>query len=294
MISTELLNIAESDLEASRVLYENKLYPQAIFYFQQSVEKANKSLALVTKHVTEKELSGNIRHEAIKIHEKAVKRQKAKYEQFNEHLKLIPELGEIEFLENFNNKREIRQFDFSLSYIDEIRHYKNKLIHMSSWDIRRFLKEMEKGKNDVKKEMQKLSNFRMNDKKLKKMNQNFIELYNVSIKYNPLYAEELKNDFDKLDSKNIEKYIEKYIKNYFGLTYLGMSLSISLYCLAIITLPHVSITRYPENNMTPLKIYTPKLPIVKKLPELIDVHNNALNEFKILNKKIREINAPIH
>lgn len=48
-MSTERLNIAKSDLEASRVLYENQLYPQAIFYFQQNVEKANKSLALVIK-----------------------------------------------------------------------------------------------------------------------------------------------------------------------------------------------------------------------------------------------------
>jgi len=167
MMSTELLNIAKSDLEASRVLYENQLYPQAIFYFQQSVEKANKSLALVTKQVTEKELYRNIGHEAIKIHEKAIKRQKDKYEQFNDHLKLFPELREVGFIENFNIKREIRQFDFFLSYINKIRHDKNKLIHMSSWDISRLLKEMEKGKNDIQKEMQNLSKFRMNDENLK-------------------------------------------------------------------------------------------------------------------------------
>lgn len=289
-MSTELLNIAKSDLEASRVLYENQLYPQAIFYFQQSVEKANKSLALVTKQVTEKELYRNIGHEAIKIHEKAIKRQKDKYEQFNDHLKLFPELREVGFIKNFNIKREIRQFDFFLSYINKIRHDKNKLIHMSSWDISRLLKEMEKGKNDIQKEMQNLSKFRMNDENLKQTNKNFFNLYNVALKYNPIYAEELKNDFEKLDSKKLEKYI----KNYYGLTYLGMSLSISLYCLAIITIPHVSITRYPENDKTPLKIYTQRLPIVKKLPELINVHKNALNEFKILNKKLKEINNPIH
>ena len=290
MISTELLNIAKSDLKASRVLYENQLYPQAIFYFQQSVEKANKSLALVTKQVNEKELHRNIGHKAIKIHEKAIKRQKEKYEQFNEHLKLIPELREIGFLENFDNKREIRQFDFFLSYIDEIKHDKNKLIYLSSWDIRRLLKEMEQSKNYLEKERRSLSKFEMNDRTLKKMNRNFFELYNIALNYNPVYAEELKNDFEKLDSKNIEKFV----KNYFDLNYRGMSLSISMYYLAIITLPHVSITRYPENDLTPLKIYTLKLPIVKKLPELIAVHNNALSEFKILNKKSKEINSSIH
>lgn len=290
MMSKELFNIAESDLEASRVLYENQLYPQAIFYFQQSVEKANKSFALVTKQVTEKELYRTIGHEAIKIHERAIKRQKDKYEQFNEHLKQFPELKDMGFLENFNNKREIRQFDFLLSYINEIRLDKNKVIHISSRDIRRLLKEMERGKKDIEKEMQILSKFRINDKTLKKMNYNFTELYNIALKYNPVYAEELKNDFKKLESINLEKFI----KNYFGLIYLGISLSLSLYYLAIITLPHVSITRYPENDKTPLKIYTQRLPIVKKLPELTSVHCNALNEFKILNKKIKKLNTQTH
>lgn len=289
-MKAELLDIAKSDLKASRVLYENRLYPQAVFYFQQSVEKANKSLALVTKLVTEKELYRNIGHQAIKIHEKAIKRQKDKYEQFNDHLTLFSELRELEIFEGFNVKREIRQFDLFLSYIDEIRHDNNKLIHMSSWDIRRFLKEMKNTKKDIEKEMQNISKFRMNDKSRKKMRQNFSELYNVALKYNPIYAEELKNDFEKLDSKELESYI----KNYYRLTYLGMSISTSLYYLAIITLPHVSVTRYPENGKTPLEIYTQKLPIVKKLPELCDVHNDALNEFKILNKKLEEINASLH
>ena len=35
----ELLKIAEKDLHASQVLYDNGLYSQAVFSFQQSVEK---------------------------------------------------------------------------------------------------------------------------------------------------------------------------------------------------------------------------------------------------------------
>lgn len=34
-LEKQLLEIAKRDLEASILLYENKLYPQAMFYFQQ-------------------------------------------------------------------------------------------------------------------------------------------------------------------------------------------------------------------------------------------------------------------
>ena len=60
----ELFAIAKMDLEASNVLYDNELYPQAIFYFQQSVEKANKALVLIAgQKVTEKVLGVTLVHE---------------------------------------------------------------------------------------------------------------------------------------------------------------------------------------------------------------------------------------
>jgi len=39
-----LVDIAMMDFEASRILHENKLYPQAVFHFQQAVGKAVKAI----------------------------------------------------------------------------------------------------------------------------------------------------------------------------------------------------------------------------------------------------------
>lgn len=44
----KLLEIAESDLEASNTLYEKGFYPQSVYMLEQSVEKANKALGLFT------------------------------------------------------------------------------------------------------------------------------------------------------------------------------------------------------------------------------------------------------
>jgi HEPN domain-containing protein len=288
-MSMELLNIAEQDLQAAEVLYENELYPQSIFYFQQSVEKANKAFALILNIVTERELFNVIGHETVNIFEKAIKHQKNKYEQFDKHLTIIPELKEIRILKNFNVKKEVGNFDLFLFDISEIKEDKNELINISSLDIRRFLKKIEISKKDFEKQMRNLSKFKINDKSWNKMKENFLELYNIVLKYNPVHAEEFKNNFEKIEPNEIEKSL----KTYFELSFFAISLSVSLFYLALITLPHSTITRYPQNGSSPAKIYTKTLPIVKKLPELSEIQNNVLIDLRILNKKLEEINAKI-
>lgn len=289
-MSSELLEIAKMDLQASKVLYENRLYSQAIFYFQQSVEKANKAFALITNQVDEKELPKKIGHEPIKIYEKNIKQQKDKHEQLNQNLKNFPELKEISTFKNLNNRREFRQFDLYLSYLKEIKQEKNELIFMSSWDIRRFLKEIKLTKINLQKDMLNISKFKITKRDWMKAEKNFLELYNFALKYNPVYAEEMKDDFKQIDIKKIEEIL----KNLSVQIHTTSSILISLYHLAIITLPHSTITRYPLNGLSPIKIYNKKLSIVKKLPELIEVHDNTLDELKIFAKETKEINAEGH
>jgi len=59
--------IARKDLHASKALYEKGLYPQAIFYLQQSVEKAVKAVGLLLSlvHPTKRDLTRNVRHASI-------------------------------------------------------------------------------------------------------------------------------------------------------------------------------------------------------------------------------------
>ena len=100
----ELLNIAEKDLQASQVLYENGLYSQAVFSFQQSVEKANKAFALITNQATETELRKDIGHFAVRIYLKPIEQQKRKYEHFDKHLSEIPELRNTNLLRLSQNQ----------------------------------------------------------------------------------------------------------------------------------------------------------------------------------------------
>ena len=64
---TVLLKIAHKDLEASRILFREKLYSQAVFFLQQSVEKAAKAMGLREGWVSKEQLKHNIGHRAWKV-----------------------------------------------------------------------------------------------------------------------------------------------------------------------------------------------------------------------------------
>ena len=285
----ELLKIAGKDLHASQVLYENRLYSQAVFSFQQSVEKANKAFALITNQATEKELRKDIGHFAVRIYLKPIEQQKRKYEHFDKHLSEIPELRNTNLLKGFNVRRDIRQFEHFLSYLQELEKNKNDSIYLSSWEIRRFLKEIESSKKDTEKCIQNISKFKITERTLNETKKNVLEMYNVFKNYNPIKVEEEINNLENIDIKQLEISIKKYVKLLCSIS----SISASLITLAIITLPHSSITRYPINDLSPVKIYNKKLPIVKKLPDLIDAQDIALKELKIFNSNLEEIKIEV-
>ncbi len=285
-MDTEFLAIAKMDLEASKVLYEKELYPQAVFYFQQSVEKATKAFALITgQKISEKEFINDIRHQAINVFEKSIRDQKNRYEQLKANLNKLPELKETKIFKDFNLERNIRQLDRHLAHIKEVKKDKRDLIYISSWDIRSILKEIESTKKEFEKEKQNISKLKISERASNKKKKELIELYNSLSKYNPVRFEEAKNELEKIDLKQLA---EKLIKSLSEPISIIISISMALYYLSIITLPHSSLTRYPLDDFTPVNLYTKKLPIVKKLPELCEVQDNVLNELKLFNKKLEE------
>lgn len=66
MLGENLLKISKEDLGSSLVLYENKNYAQALFYFHQAVEKTTKYLAL-SCGITESEFKRKYGHNGIKL-----------------------------------------------------------------------------------------------------------------------------------------------------------------------------------------------------------------------------------
>jgi hypothetical protein len=72
--SLALIEIAREDLNASKLLYNNGLYPHSIFYLQQSIEKIIKHIGLTNKVIGANDLQKEIGHKTEKIFKKIVQR----------------------------------------------------------------------------------------------------------------------------------------------------------------------------------------------------------------------------
>jgi|WetSurMetagenome_2_1015567.scaffolds.fasta_scaffold13357_1 hypothetical protein len=67
MNEDSLLKISKSDMESSLDLYKCSKYPQALFFFQQSVEKVTKYIGLQFHCIEESDLQRKIRHDPVKV-----------------------------------------------------------------------------------------------------------------------------------------------------------------------------------------------------------------------------------
>jgi HEPN domain len=67
VLALSFAKIAKADLRASKFLYDNKLYPHAVFYLQQSVDKSVKAVGLMLSLVRpiKEDLSREVGHSAI-------------------------------------------------------------------------------------------------------------------------------------------------------------------------------------------------------------------------------------
>lgn len=74
MLKTTLIEIAEEDLNVSKLLHQHRLFPYSIFYLQQSVEKLVKHLGIINDIISPEDLQKEISHKTIKVFKKLVYR----------------------------------------------------------------------------------------------------------------------------------------------------------------------------------------------------------------------------
>jgi HEPN domain-containing protein len=277
-LAEEYLKIAKKDLEATKILYENKLYAQALFYFEQSVEKANKGFALTSNKYSEKYMI-KVNHDVTKIYKDIIIEQKRRYENLSRNLNQISKLKNTKFAKNFDIESKKKECEESLRNLAEIQTERDNL--NSTLEIRQILKEMRENNEEIKGLKKIVSNIRLTEKNWKEMKNDILELFENPENNN--LASVLQKEMD--DSKLNIQELETGIKKIYLQIIQSISVYIYLYPLGILTLTHAVITRYPKEDMSPMDIYNQELPIIKHLPDLIYQHSKAL---KILNKYYNE------
>ncbi len=270
----ELIKIAEEDLESSKILFENKKYPNSVSSFQQSVEKSTKALFLLNEILKSQELKEKVGHFPSKKHLEDIKANLKKTINLKEAIKNNPKLKEIPMIKKLN-----------------LEDYQKKVIEAEG--IIKSVSEKGKIYSD---------NLEILDQNLSEMDKVLLNAETFEAKkLDKLTEEELANEwisnikaFSKIKREEgigISEQEEKEALNVTGeflrhialrhaesMVYGGTSHAVSS-TLNFFIEPHFNFSRYPGKK-NPLEYYTLENPLVKRLQKLIEIQKRNLKIHK--------------
>lgn len=250
-----LLNISKSDLNASKLLYVNGHYSQAIFFLQQSAEKATKCYGLMTGIITEDSLKSKIGHSPAKIYGIMANKQREKIDAIKK-IKKDPILKENMIIQKFEIKKSENNLKILLKFI-----VNGKMSSISKKNLMDLIKDL----NEL---LDYTQNFSV-DEHFKEFKKQFkwIEVTD-----------------DTPDNKKItteEQLKDRFIETKKDLVDVPF-ISVSLLYISVITQKHTNISRYPENGKNPLQIYNESHPLIESFMQIIKIMEVVLEKMSEL------------
>jgi len=263
------LEIAKRDLEATKILFDRKLYAHAIFYLQQTVEKAAKSLGIWNKTITVSEAKNAIGHEAWKIYSKIFSGVEDKLIKFEERLERFPKLKEVDLIKEIEvNKLKNGLEEYQKVFSNIIRD-----IPSSMEELQSIVTEINKLKEEMGEEI--ISGIEINEKEIESQKGKFYQLLDAFSEINSTVAEEEKKRLNKAFTPDAIKDILKKLSKPLSEFIFCYS---SLFYLSLIFSPHAIKSRYPEDNFNPLEVYNEKMPLVQMLDSFIRIAEETLEK----------------
>ena len=281
------VDIAKQDLKSSKLLYDIGYYPQCIFLFQQSIEKAVKSIAIWIEITDIKNARCNIGHKGANFYKMAnsnfietvnkLKNNKDSTEAISNIMGFGNVYDDIvEFEEEIQEKD-----DWTDSFIKNIGNCTN-LSHEHLNDIFINLEQLRAEYN--LELLEKTDSFKTDDEWVQfieetaEIMKKVIEFYSeknveqgISVPEN--LTEKVDEQFQNLLNVTDKKTWNQMVSILCDTNYV----SISLFYLSILADPHAINARYPEENFNPMDFYTTDLPLVNMFPQFTDIAENILD-----------------
>ncbi|MBL7893857.1 MAG: HEPN domain-containing protein [Bacteroidia bacterium] len=259
-IANQLVEIALSDIKASRKLREAKQYPQSVFYFQQSTEKAFKAWGIFAGIIKEDEIQ-KISHKHIKIYWKALTDQEKTVKGAMQAYDKIEGIKDHEVYKNmkldeFNKMIEDEKvFKETIEKLDLL-----NLTHNDHVWVLDHLEEVEKVR---------LPSFKGLAGKLRDYS---LKTEDFTRRISENNAKEFRDEMDKLSDEQLEALSWYPLKEYM----ISLFVTKVLFFTTIMSAAHFSYCRYPFKGVDPLKFYTSKQPLVKFLPDYLRLLEKAI------------------
>lgn len=279
------LVVAQQDLKASRCLYNNGYYPQAIFYLEQSVEKGLKSFAILAGIITEQEARRPISHQVMKIYSKTTTAFKDQIATINSQIHSDPKLERM-FEGIIDSSQMANQIGRTLDFIQTISKENVSTISNDDKRLRNYLVRLKKLHQEYAN-IQSLTQKSLTDEaEFRAFRKDFLSMIK---RYYEGQPDEYKKKKKEIDEKLTYDLYTKSMEVYLSYTLPPMFIYTSFFYLSRLLAPH-ALTRYPEGEFNPINYYHSDLPLIHSFDELnqkIDVTLKSLEDF--VDKIDREV-----
>jgi hypothetical protein len=268
--SLALYKISREDLRAAKVLYEKKLWSQSIFYLQQAVEKATKSLGIYTGRIKKNQIK-KIGHNPIKVFVEELDYWKKLAIKFKKTRRILPELEVFDVVKEL--PAQVDTLDNFITSLGSAAEAYKKLVLIPEEKLNRFLEVIANLEREIETMRQRVD-IEEEWKTRKEMIYRFLDIFNID-----MIAPELITKFKReIESRapEMKTDLKSGINRELDLNFCYGA----LLCLSLILLPHASYSRYPMNSYDPLQIYDEKLPLIKKFDQLVNVVDKVLDKMR--------------
>lgn len=262
----DLIEIALRDIRASKALYNEKLYAQSYFSFQQASEKATKAYGLFTEIINEDELKKDIQHNQLKIYRKAIVKEEKEIRSFLEMLNKRPDIANHSYIKKGKIDNHLKNLETGLKFHDGA-----KQLNLLTYTKEELLYYLD-GMDEI---------YSLRIKFGKKTKQMVLHELNELIQFgtsfgSPENVEELR---EALKEENQKEYFE-ILESYLNQQYRAIFIHYTLYFCALITIRHSNLSRYPDGVENPLTFYNLKNMSVKHQPDFLYYLERALKIFR--------------
>lgn len=267
-----LLEIARRDLKASKYLFKKKMYPQAVFLLQQSVEKAVKSLAIHNGILT-KDKARRFGHNPIKVYAETIQHWKQLGSAIRDSgiREVLPELNVFFMVRDLPERG--MDFEKISSYLEKAS-TAYKSVFLSKKEIDQLLAQIDEARDYLEHRKKEFDV----EKELESKKEQTMQILAIFAKLARKQPEELeafkKKITPEMDKKlqSSRKYLISRIRGLIDLSFCDISL---LY-LSFILLPHSTCSRYPVEKINPLEVYKKEFPLVKRYNKIASLMDEIL------------------
>ncbi|MBN1133511.1 MAG: HEPN domain-containing protein [Methanosarcinaceae archaeon] len=276
-----MLEMAINDLGASMKLYKLGYYPQAIFLFQQAVEKSTKSFGIWMKGITPEQAksSKHIGHASVRVFEKSVRTFGDYIDQFRSVAENEPAMQKIIGVTDFDTGPLKSQIEETADFFGNCASKMKKKNDLSEEGLSKILDYYYKMENKLDEAFSSFEETDFKRDEIDGLNQEALKMMVPILEEMPEHADEIVKGINNLYDSFADKEV---VKSLLETVFCMISVLTGLFCLSIITQPHAVISRYPEDDFDPLEYYTKKRPIVHALSSMYLIAKKSVGQIEFL------------